>query len=406
MPGKITFLIFAVTLLSCKELYEDYQPELTEEFLVVEGMITNDPGPYNVTISKAMAYRNDLDLNHYKPDPETNATVKIITDKGEEVVLYELESQPGTYSTKKEELTGEISHSYGLYIKTQKGEIYESLPSVLLEHPDISNLYAAASQKTYLDESIPGNTNYVTKSGFQLTCDVAGTGIAKYTKINTRIMSEFSYYSDSSFYYFYFFRGNKTRIRVYSKTDSLYCLNLCAADPSPNIVGMGNITGASVVRNVPLGFNIVYDLPENDTSITSGFLASLNVNDDYFSYDSLVVIRIISQNHVFVADINAYYIDDAVYEYYRNVKNQVTANNKIFDPIPLQLTGNIKCTSNPGKNIFGIFTVASVARRRFHINYYGDYCIPVVEKINDYEPVKYNSCTTERPSFWKSYRKK
>jgi hypothetical protein len=400
MHAKFTFLIFTVTLFSCKELYNDYQSEVTEEYLVVEGMITDDPGPYSVTISKAIAYSNDLDISIYKPEPETKATVKIRSDKGEDIVLYELDSEPGTYASQKEELTGEVGHRYWLYVQTQSGDVYESVPSVLMDKPDIPNLYAVAAEKTVLDETFPGGSQFVTKPGIQLSCDIANNNAADYIKIDMRTFTPRFYVVDSTF-----IQGGDEPFS-YEKMSTFYCWLLRSADPVPNIIGAGNKTSTPLLSGIPIGFinqnnpysaqdTVFYELPEwyvisdNNTEINNGMLME-------------IVIEIIYSNY-YIADIMAYAVNDTIYEYYRNLKNQVTANNKIFDPIPVQLTGNIRCTSDPGKSIFGVFTTASVMRRQFFIRWSGKFSTPVVEKQNEYFPVQSSDCTTEPPVFWRNY---
>src|SRR4030042_3619027 len=87
---RLIILAIAIGLCSCKELYDEYHAEISEEYLVGEGMISDDPGPYYITISKAIPYSNDLELYNYNPEIERNAVVKIRSDKGEEVVLSEL----------------------------------------------------------------------------------------------------------------------------------------------------------------------------------------------------------------------------------------------------------------------------------------------------------------------------
>ncbi|MBN2273557.1 MAG: DUF4249 family protein [Bacteroidales bacterium] len=407
MFRKIIILaVIPACLFSCRELYDDFQPELNAEYLVVEGMITDDPGPYYVKLYKAMAYRNDMQLYEYDPEPETQAVVRIRSDKGEDVVLYEL--TPGTYATLQEELSGEIGHSYWLYIETLNGDIYESLPSILMEKPDVPGLYATPAEKSIVNENLPGGPQFVTQEGLQITCDVFNNSNANYVKVELRTFSPSFYFADSAFTEV----ANPVLLEsgyrpfFYHKRDSLYCWSLRPADIKPCIAGTGSSSASSLVTGIPLGF-IAMNIPyaSNDT-IMHYMYDGYTIHDVDAEFDSViiqeVVIRVFYSSY-YITDIKAYAINDTIYEYYRNLKIQVTAGNKIFDPVPAELTGNIRCLSDPGKNIYGIFTVASIMKRQFFIRWSGTYDLPVVEKLDDYFPVESSGCVTELPGFWRRY---
>src|SRR6187402_3391330 len=65
--------------------------------LVVDGLITDQPGPYTIKLSRTIAYDNSSPLKVYSI-PETKAKVSIIDNLGNEEVLTEL--TPGLYKTK------------------------------------------------------------------------------------------------------------------------------------------------------------------------------------------------------------------------------------------------------------------------------------------------------------------
>jgi hypothetical protein len=347
-----------------------------------------------------------MNLYDYRPEPETNAIVKIRSDKGEDVILYELDGQPGTYATRQEEITGETGHSYRLYIETQNGDIYESIPSVLMDKPDVPSLHATAAENTVIDESLPGGPQFITRQGMQVSCDVQGNSIANYVKIDIRTITLNFYFVDTTFIEF----ADPELIEqgyqplYYDKMDTFYCWSLRSADPAPNIVGTGNT--ASLLTGIPLGF-----ITQNKTFASlDTFVYELDekyyVRDIHRFYDSgiiqEVILNILYSNY-YIVDVKAYAINDTIYEYYRNLKNQVTANNKIFDPIPAELKGNITCTSDPGKSIYGIFTVASVMKKQFFVKWAGNKATPVVEKLDAYFPVQSGGCATEPPAFWRRY---
>ncbi len=407
MHRKIVIPALLACLFSCRELYNDFQPELNEEYLVVEGMISDDPGPYTVKITKALPYSNEMNLYKYRPEPVTQAIVRILSDKGEDAVLVETDGQPGTYATRPEDLTGEAGHIYRLRIETREGDVYESIPSVLTGKPDVPNLYAVAAERAVPDESLPGRPVLVTKSGMEVSCDILGNSMANYVKVDIRTIrlnyvcydSTFTGMADAGL------ADQDYRPLYYHKVDTFYCWSMVAPDPVPYIAGTGN--QASVVSGIPLGF-----VPQNNAGSDAVDTFLYPVNEKYLVHDinrfmeNGIIQEIVSRiyyNSYYLADVKAYAVNDTLYEYYRNLKNQVTAGNKIFDPIPSDLKGNIRCISDPGKSIYGIFTVASVMKKQFLILWSGIYDTPEVIQSDTYVPFNGNGCTTENPVYWRKF---
>jgi hypothetical protein len=407
----IVLPLAVISLFSCKELY-DYKAETSSDYLVVEGMITDDPGPYYVTLSKAVAYDNDMRIYNYKPEKESGATVSIKSDKGEEAILYEDNNKPGTYATRAEDIKGEIGHKYWLYIHTQNGEDYESYPSTLFGKPDIPNLHVVSAEKTVLDESVPGG-KLVTKNGMQLSCDVDNINAADYIKIEFKIFSPKYYLIDSIFYAntIMFTHDSLTPdtllLPAYVKYTDIYCWILRPPESIPNIIGTGHSPPGSLLKDIPVGFVDQGTSYSGRDSIFSDLPEGYVISDIGREIDGGQLITIIIQtlfSIYYFVDLQAYAINDTIYEYYRNLENQSTANNKIFDPIPVELIGNLHCITNPKKNIYGIFTVASVMKKQFYVRWAGSYSEPYIENLDFYFPVQSSDCAVDEPPvFWRHF---
>lgn len=397
MNKSILIPFIAIAFCSCKELYNDYQAELDEEYLVVEGMITDNPGPYYITINKALAYSNNLDLRKYKTQPEKNAIVIIKTDAGD-FSLHELTNKPGTYATNAADFTGQIGNRYTLYIETQQGEIYESAPMLLAAKPDVKELFAENAERTVLDESVPGYQRFVTQQGLKLSCDIDNQNASKYLKVDMRIITTSTTNYDSVFY-----PSPSTPEPLFTKSITYYCWKIRARDPDPNIIATSGDT--TVLQKIPLGFVVqseTYTYADTFKDYPEGLYI---INEEFQMINGMIttIVHDTSRASYYLVDINAYCIDDESYEYYRNLKNQLTAYTRIFDPIPAQLTGNIKCTSNPQKSIFGIFSAASLMQQQFSVSWYGSGNVPKIKKLGEYFPVDYNGCSVgEPPGFWGS----
>jgi len=122
--------------------YEPYTPEISkyENILVVDGVITDDPGPYSVRLSRSYKYSETEGF------PESSAIVLIKDDQANVIPLQE--TTPGLYQTIDLDFRGIIGRQYQLYIKTADQQIWESDYVELKKVPEIGRLYAEYGTKT------------------------------------------------------------------------------------------------------------------------------------------------------------------------------------------------------------------------------------------------------------------
>lgn len=106
--------VIAVTIYSC-EKEVDINLNDVSPAIVIEGIITDQPGPYSVAISKTV----NFSASNIFP-PVTGATVQI-TDVTSSLTETLTETSPGVYTTNI--LQGISGHTYQLYVSAE-GEIY------------------------------------------------------------------------------------------------------------------------------------------------------------------------------------------------------------------------------------------------------------------------------------------
>jgi hypothetical protein len=111
----LLFLAAATVLSSCQDVVELDLPE-GEEFLVVEGWITNEDRPHDVILTTTAAYFDDAD-----PAPATGANVFIRDNEGMETLLAETSLGVYTYPD-----SGIVGRSYQLEIVLENGKRYLS----------------------------------------------------------------------------------------------------------------------------------------------------------------------------------------------------------------------------------------------------------------------------------------
>jgi len=108
----------------------------TEPEIVVDGLITDQPGPYEIKMSYTGAYTVRSDGNN---PPVTGAMIMIYDDAGEAELLQE--TSPGIYQTDPYGIKGVVGRSYMIKIRTADGLEIESYPEVLLDVPDVDSIY-------------------------------------------------------------------------------------------------------------------------------------------------------------------------------------------------------------------------------------------------------------------------
>ncbi len=121
---------------------EKFYPEIDSDvsILVVDGRITNQPGPYEVRLFRTV---NLLGVDTLKP--ETGATIVLNDDLGNSE-LFE-EARPGIYRTDYNIIRGTVGQTYWIEIETQTGEKYESAPEKMPPPYDIENIYGKEEVK-------------------------------------------------------------------------------------------------------------------------------------------------------------------------------------------------------------------------------------------------------------------
>ena len=112
----------------------------TRETLVVDGMISDQPGPHTVKIFKTLSLDDELNVI----DWVRGASVSIFDEQGNEMVFKEM--APGNYQSDSL-LQGVIGKTYTLRFTTTDDAVYESKPEKLLPVGDIDTLYREFEQK-------------------------------------------------------------------------------------------------------------------------------------------------------------------------------------------------------------------------------------------------------------------
>ena len=147
--------MFPFILQSC---VDEYWPDLGakyEQLLVVDGMITNQPGPYTIRLSLSSS------VNHPEFKPLSGYHVIISDDLNNEEVLNEIEN--GVYQTSPDGIQGVVGCSYKITIMSPDNNRYESEYQLLREPTEIDRVYYELESNTVAgyDHNLVGYQFYI-----------------------------------------------------------------------------------------------------------------------------------------------------------------------------------------------------------------------------------------------------
>lgn len=129
---KLRWLMLFLVVSACVEpIYFEVPP--AELQLVVEGLITDSPGPYTVSLSSGLA----LDSKSSIPMPVQNAKVTLFDDEGNSEIFTE--TTAGTY-TSNNIIQGQVGHTYYISVETSDGKIFESTPDKINQVGEIEEV--------------------------------------------------------------------------------------------------------------------------------------------------------------------------------------------------------------------------------------------------------------------------
>jgi len=313
MIRKINILLVLIVLFfgACKE---EFWPELGEyeNILVVDGSITNEPGPYEIKLSISTSVQNPQFV------PYSGAKVSIIDDEG--LVESLTEKSPGHYQTLDNGFQGVVGKAYKISI-TLDGKTYESSYQTIPQPVGIEDIYTKI-------ETRATENDFYTLYGYQfyLDTEMAESDTTFYL---WRLYGTYKYRSD--FLIRYIWDG---RLIPFPQPDSLYtCYN---DDNIDNFYTMSTAGLAEpVIKGLPLNF--------------------VNTETRKLSIRYSLLVKQFSLNR------NAY-------EYFDRVNAISSEQESLFTEQPYQVRGNVFNVENSDELVLGYFLVGGVAVKRIYVD--------------------------------------
>jgi len=308
---------------------ESFTPEWNnyQDLLVVDGMVTSEPGPYTIRVSRT----SDIGKPDYKPLAGCEVTIH------EEGNSYEIlqETKPGTYKTSEDGIQGKVGESYRLSIITPGGSEYKSEPVKMKSEVGIDEINAELQFHETNEYPRP-------MGGYQFF--VSSQSAGEDVNLLWRLSETYEYTSEFTIDYIYRGKG----IEEYNNSDTLY---RCWKTQKLNdfFVGSTRSLTGSQITNKPLHF--------------------VNTETKRLQVRYSLLVK-------------QYHINNEAYSYWKEVREQVSNEDFLFSSQPFQILGNIKNVDKPDEAVFGFFTVASVSKKRMFIDrplnteFFYSTCIP------------------------------
>jgi hypothetical protein len=306
--GISLILVLTLSFWGCQEVYIADLKKV-EPLLVVEGLVTNQPGPYRIRLSVAGRFQ-EPPVNY----GVSGAQVSILVSDGTQEDLLEL--SPGNYFT-SDDFRGEIGKHYTLLISAPDGHQYTSLPQELLPPLIIDSIYGVFGERVFYKHSSVSNTLFpINVNGTFAFISTSGSG-----ESTTR------------------FRFSTSLYVQYGVPISDVAVNHCwikkpITNFQPTDIGFfSNLDGGS--EEIGFAPHLANGLPH------MGYPPGLY-------YDQVRVL------------INKVYtLNQASYAFHKAKNDQLNTDGRIFDPINAQLPGNIQCVSDPERVVLGLFEASA-----------------------------------------------
>lgn len=339
------------------------------ERLIVDGEITDQPGPYKVKLSFS---KNVLDTEG-EIIPEVGASVWIEDNEGTEELLTALDGEDGTYVT--EQMQGMVGKSYRVKIVTQSGGKYESSweriePAGVIEDfyyefeedmitPDEGKIYDYVDGFNFF---INASSNTESNGLLRWRC----TGIYKILSAP---------------------QSNTKFVGRAELPDPLPC--------SGYIVVGGRLTQVDECTCcICWGYDYGTAVNVSDNA---------NVSSNHFK-DVLVGQVLITRPRFYeryYVEVEQLSVSENVYAFWKLLGDQQKATGSLFQSNSVRIKGNVISTTDSEEEVLGVFSASSIVKKSFYID---EGTIPYTVAEMEIAPQdcrkSVTNGTTTKPDFW------
>ncbi len=360
-------IIILIIVNGCVEPYDLKSSDVIEK-LVVDGEITDQPGPYKV---KLFYSRDILSPDKELTRIESGASVWIECNTGEEEKLMEMADEPGSYVSSS--ILGEVGKSYRIVLNTRNGKKYQSAWEYMEPAGTLHNFYSRFEENmiTPLEGEV-----YEYVDGFKFLVNASsnpsGSGLLRW-----RWKGVFKIISAP--------QNNTKFVGRAELPDPLPC--------SGYIVGSRGLTQVSECTCcICWGYDYGRDVVVSDNA---------NALENDFK-DVLVGQMLINRPRFYeryFVELEQLSISESQYNFWKLIADQQKATGNLFQSNAVRIRGNISGVD--GEEVLGFFSVSSVIKVSFSLDQRD-----VPYPVGPIHMVPYDcrtaviKGTTEKPDFW------
>jgi Domain of unknown function (DUF4249) len=350
----------------------------SHQSLVVDGMITDEHGPYEVKLTRTVTVEDQLNTI----PTVSNAVITIFDDLGNEEQL--VLTKPGVYETKN--FQGVVGRTYHIKIVVD-GVTYESLPETMLPAGELNNVYAEFSNT--LPNAAHDST--VSSNGFNIYLDVsldpAQNGLARWRWTGT--------------YEVLTYPSLRRVVDPNDKPPSIPPKTI----PAPRrcsgwIVDLSDNTHQTIIQTDTCSCCKCWITENNTTPLISdkrftegGHLTKVNV-----AFIQATRRHFFERYYLEVEQLST---SSAVHDFWDKISKQKQNGSDLFQTPPARTIGNIFAKVDDAPTPIGVFAVAAVKRRSL-VLYRHDVPYPLIpiDTITDSCLMQFKISTNKPPSFW------
>jgi len=331
MPANRTILVIMLIAILVTVCVEPYTPEIREsqESLVVEGLLTNQPGIQTIYISRSSTFSEPALI------PESYCQVQVIDENGNSYWFYD--QGEGDYQCLMTASQLVRGTAYKLSIVTINGKEYESdyvlLPSPC---PSIDSVYFEIETVETSDPEEP-------MEGVQFYIDIdAGEDEAR--NYRWELVETWEYYAVHIIQYYY--------------------------------------DGTLHEMDDPFKYYHCWYTGRINKILTAStkFAVSNRINKYPLHFVSSETLRLQVKYSLLVKQFS---VSDDAFEYWDQMRKQQQESGGLYETQPLQIRGNVHNVNDPDELVLGFFHVSSSSEKRIFIDVHRELKFPRSECTMD-----------------------
>jgi len=376
MKSKSLFSVLLILIASACVDRINFDIGVTAAFpIVVEGYVSDQPGPYKVQISKAF----DIESKYSGRTPITVNKVVLSDNVGNQEELMAINDE---YQTSQNGMRGVVGRAYSLRVELRDGRIYESKPDTLIAAGKLDSIYFNFREKKDLN----GGSEYL----FDILFNSSSGAL-------------------NDFYFLWKFTGTfradtHPELRPINKGGCTYYQGKC--NWLPVCSGLLNIASPDFppifTRDKPCDCCTCWYSIFNDKPVLSD-----NQFLKFGRFDKIVLHSVPINGWIFMhklhVKVSQQSLTPQAFGFWKAIKDQKEAVNSLFQPITGKIPTNFVQTNGSSVPISGFFYSTSIAEKSLYItrdDVPNVNIIPITPSWDDSCLTLFPFGVTTKPDFW------